>query len=237
MRGVRVLLLGQGRIEFDGQPLTRLMASKHQALVFYLAATDEPALRSRLAALLWGDNDEVAAHANLRVALTRLRRWLPDMLDIDNRQVAFAADAKVSVDLRDLTQALQYDAPLAVREAAAAAWRGPLLDGLDVVGSDEFERWLTQMRQRAQRDALALRRALLQSHEADGALDAAIDHARADAPTGCSRPAHRRAGSVRSLPRRARRAAGRTTFGGLLCALHAHSCRPTYCFDAAHTRA
>jgi DNA-binding SARP family transcriptional activator len=148
MRGVRVLLLGQGRLEFDGQPLTRLMASKHQALVFYLAATDEPALRSRLATLLWGDNDEAAAHANLRVALTRLRRWLPDILDIDNRQVAFAAEAKVSVDWRDLTQALQGDAPLAAREAAAAAWRGPLLDGLDVVGSDEFERWLTQMRQR-----------------------------------------------------------------------------------------
>jgi DNA-binding SARP family transcriptional activator len=178
MRGVRVLLLGQGRIEFDGQPLTRLMASKHQALVFYLAATDESALRSRLATLLWGDNDEAAAHANLRVALTRLRRWLPDMLDIDNRQVAFAADAKVSVDLRDLTQALQYDAPLAAREAAATAWRGPLLDGMDLAGSDEFEHWLALMRQRAQRDAITLRRGLLQTHEADGALDAAIGHAR-----------------------------------------------------------
>jgi DNA-binding SARP family transcriptional activator/tetratricopeptide (TPR) repeat protein len=178
MRGVRVLLLGQGRLEFDGQPLTRLMASKHQALVFYLAATIEPVLRSRLATLLWGDNDEAAAHANLRVALTRLRRWLPDMLDIDNRQVAFAADAKVSVDWRDLTQALQGDAPLAAREAAALAWRGPLLDGLDVAGSDEFEHWLALMRQRAQRDAITLRRELLQSHEADGALDAAIGHAR-----------------------------------------------------------
>lgn len=178
MRGVRVLLLGQGRLEFDGQPLTRLMANKHQALVFYLAATSEPALRSRLATLLWGDNDEAAAHANLRVALTRLRRWLPDMLDIDNRQVAFAADAKLSVDWRDLTQALHGDAPLAAREAAALAWRGPLLDGLDVAGSDEFEHWLALMRQRAQRDAITLRRGLLQSHEADGALDAAIGHAR-----------------------------------------------------------
>jgi DNA-binding SARP family transcriptional activator len=178
MRGVRVLLMGQGRLEFDGQPLTRLMAGKHQALVFYLAATGEPALRSRLATLLWGDNDEAAARANLRVALTRLRSWLPGVLDIDNRQVAFAADAKVSVDWHDLTQALQDDAPLAAREAAARAWRGPLLDGLDVAGSDEFEHWLAQMRQRAQRDALALRRALLQLHEANGAQDAAIGHAR-----------------------------------------------------------
>ena len=178
MRGVRVLLLGQGRLELDGQPLTRLMASKHQALVFFLAATGQPAPRSRLAALLWGEHDEAAARANLRVALTRLRRWLPDVLDIDDRQVAFAADATVSVDWHDLTQALQADVPLAAREAAARAWRGPLLDGLDIAGSDEFERWLTQMRQRAQRDALDLRRSLLQSHEAGGELDMAIHHAR-----------------------------------------------------------
>jgi DNA-binding SARP family transcriptional activator len=179
MRGVRVLLMGQGRLELDGQPLTRLMASKHQALVFYLAAIGEPAPRSRLAALLWGDNDEAAARSSLRVALTRVRRWLPGVLDIDNRQVAFAADATVSVDWHDLTRGLQDDASLAAREAAARLWRGPLLDGLDVTGSDEFERWLAQMRQRAQRDAVDLRRLLLQSHEAEGDLDAAIGHARA----------------------------------------------------------
>ena len=179
MRGLRVLLMGQGRLELDGQPLARLMSSKHQALVFYLAATGEPAPRGRLATLLWGDSDETAARASLRVALTRVRRWLPDVLDIDNRQVTFAADATVSVDWRELTQALQADAPLAAREAAARAWRGPLLDGLDVAGSDEFERWLAQMRQRAQRDAVDLRRLLLQTHEAEGDLEAAIGHARA----------------------------------------------------------
>jgi DNA-binding SARP family transcriptional activator len=178
MRGLRVLLLGQGRLELDGQPLTRLMAVKHQALVFYLAATDQPAPRGQLATLLWGDAEESAARGNLRVALTRLRRWLPGVLEIDDRQVAFAAGASVSVDWRDLTQALKPDAPPAAREAAASAWRGPLLDGLDVAGIDEFERWLAQVRQRAQRDALDLRRLLLQSHEDAGALDAAVGHAR-----------------------------------------------------------
>ena len=178
MRGLRVLLLGQGRLEFDGQPLTRLMAAKHQALVFYLAATGEPAPRNRLAALLWGELDEAAARANLRVALTRLRRWLPGVLDIDERTVAFAADVPVSVDWQEVTAALRDDAPPAAREAAALAWRGPLLDGLDVAGSDAFEHWLAQVRQRAQRDAVALRRALMQRQEADGALDTAITHAR-----------------------------------------------------------
>ena len=178
MRGLRVLLLGQGRLELDGQPLTRLMAVKHQALVFYLAAIDQPAPRGQLATLLWGDTEESAARGNLRVALTRLRRWLPGVLEIDDRQVAFAAGASVSVDWRELAQALKPDAPPAAREAAACVWRGPLLDGLNVAGIDEFERWLGQTRQRAQRDALDLRRLLLQSHEDAGALDAAVGHAR-----------------------------------------------------------
>lgn len=178
MRGLRVLLLGPGRLEFDGQPLTRLMPVKQQALVFFLAAAGVPVPRARLAPLLWGEMDEPAARANLRAALTRLRRWLPGALDIDDRQVAFAPGTPLAVDWHELVAALRDDAPRGAREAAAGLWRGPLLDGLDLVGSDEFERWLTQSRQRALRDAVALRRRLLSAAEADGDLDTAVAHAR-----------------------------------------------------------
>ena len=178
MRGLRVLLLGPGRLEFDGQPLTRLMPVKQQALVFFLAATGAPVPRARLAPLLWGDVDEPAARASLRAALTRLRRWLPGALEIDDRQVGFASGTPLAVDWHELTAALRDDALREAREAAAGLWRGPLLDGLDLVGSEEFERWLAQSRQRALRDAVALRRRLLADSEAGGALDAAIAHAR-----------------------------------------------------------
>lgn len=179
MRGLRVLLLGQGRLEFDGQPLTRLMAAKQQALVYYLAVAGAPVTRTRLAALLWGNADEAAARTNLRTALSKLRRWLPGVLDIDDRQVGFATGVPVAVDWAELTAALREGAPPDEREAAAAAWRGPLLDGLDVAASDDFERWLAQSRQRAERDAVALRRKLLALQEAAGAIDAAVAHARA----------------------------------------------------------
>ena len=52
MQGLRVLLLGQGRLELDGQALTRLLAPKQQALVFYLAAVGGPVARTKLAAML-----------------------------------------------------------------------------------------------------------------------------------------------------------------------------------------
>ena len=178
MRGLRVLLLGQGRLEFDGQPLTRLMATKQQALVYLLAAAGEPLPRARIAALLWGEHDEAAARASLRVALTRLRRWLPGLLDIDDHEVAFAPDAPLWVDWQVLRAALSADVDTATRETAAQLWRGPLLDGLDIAGSDGFEHWLAQSRQRALQDAQALRRALLAQHEARGDTEAAIVHAR-----------------------------------------------------------
>jgi DNA-binding SARP family transcriptional activator len=178
MRGLRVLLLGPGRLEFDGQPLTRLMPVKQQALVFFLATADAPVPRARLAPLLWGDAEEPAARASLRAALTRLRRWLPGALDIDDRQVGFASDLPLAVDWQELTAALHDDASREARVAAAGLWRGPLLDGLDLVGSDEFERWLAQSRQRARHDGVALRRRLLTDSEAAGANEAAIAHAR-----------------------------------------------------------
>jgi len=74
VQGLRVLLLGPPRLELDGQALTRLMAAKHQALVFHLAAEGRAVPRTRLAGILWGDLDEAPARANLRVALTRLAR-------------------------------------------------------------------------------------------------------------------------------------------------------------------
>ncbi len=179
MRGLHVLVLGHGRIELDGQALTRLMSPKHQAIVYFLAASEAPAARGRLAALLWGGLDEPAARANLRVALTRLRRWLPGLLDIDDRQVAFAAGTALHVDWREVTAALRDPTDEARVEQAAAAWRGPLLDGFEIAGSDEFEHWLAQSRRRAQRDVVELRRGLLQRACADGRRDAAIAHAHA----------------------------------------------------------
>ncbi len=181
MNGLRVRLLGQPRLELDGQPLTRLMAVKHQALVFYLAAQDHPVLRHRLAALLWGQLDPGAARANLRVALSRLRRQLPDLLAIDGAAVGFATGAEVQVDLRELERvaanpaAAGHEAALAV----ARSWRGPFLDGFDLGDADEFDHWMAAARQRAARLAAALRAHLASQCEMQGRIGEAIEHLRA----------------------------------------------------------
>ena len=161
MRGLRILLLGRPRLELDGQPLTRLIALKHQALVYYLAVQGGPVSRAQLATLLWETLDEAAARANLRVALTRLRRWLPELLDIDDR--AGRLCRRRAAGHRPGRAAAPHWTP---RRRAKRAWPPrapgavPLLDGLALDDSEGFERWLAAARQRAQRDAVALRHAL-----------------------------------------------------------------------------
>lgn len=181
MRGLRISLMGRPLIELDGQPLTRLIAAKHQALVFYLAAQDSSVSRARLATLLWGEVGEADARANLRMALSRLRRWLPDILETDSHQVGFRDSRSLSVDLREMEAVTRAAGETATERLAAAAdlYRGPLLDGFDLTGVEDFEDWRRQTAGRARRLAVELRQRLVERMEAAGRSEEAIGHARA----------------------------------------------------------
>jgi len=193
LRGLRVLLLGRPRLELDGQALTAVMPAKQQALLYLLATEGQPLARGRATALLWGRHDEAAARANLRVALSHLRRWLPGLLAIDAREVAFAAEAPVTVDLVELEAAAAAGCewPHERRAEAAEAWRGPPLEGFELPDADEFERWLQPVRQRATRAVQQLRAALAEACEREGDLEGALRHTRARlAVDDADEPAH-----------------------------------------------
>jgi DNA-binding SARP family transcriptional activator len=65
---------GQVLIKFDGAPIENLASIKAKALLIYLAVTGKSHSRSALAALLWSDMPDTGARANLRVALSALRK-------------------------------------------------------------------------------------------------------------------------------------------------------------------
>lgn len=177
MRGLNVRLLGRPRLEFDGQPMTRLLGAKPQALVFYLAAEGGgPVARGQLATLLWGALDESAARANLRLALTRLRQRLPGVVAADAGAVGLSAQVPTFVDLRQVESAAALDdeAPLESLEAAASSCRGPFLDGFELSGAEAFDDWVRRERARSQRSAQALLRRLAERLEARGTIDRAI---------------------------------------------------------------
>jgi DNA-binding SARP family transcriptional activator/tetratricopeptide (TPR) repeat protein len=178
VRGLRVLLLGRPRLEVDGQALADELPAKHRALLFRLAAADGALPRAELAALLWEDLDESAARGNLRTALMRLRRALPDVLEADAERIGFAPGLPLQVDRTDLARAASGAGTPGERLAAARAWRGPLLEGFTPPG-DAFEHWLAIERTRTQRQAVGLWRALAEAAERDESSGEAEGHWRA----------------------------------------------------------
>ncbi|MCA9930019.1 MAG: hypothetical protein KC419_16155, partial [Anaerolineales bacterium] len=70
---IKIWLLGNLRIEFEGQDLY-LPYQKAAALLAYLAVSGKAHNRRKLAALLWGNVDDSRAQNSLRNALFVIRR-------------------------------------------------------------------------------------------------------------------------------------------------------------------
>ncbi len=181
LRGLQIRMLGRPRLEIDGQPLGRLIGAKQQALVFFLAGEERAVTRARLATLFWGRLEAAAARSNLRVALSRLRKLLPQMLAIDDAEVGLSPGATIRIDFRELEAIARDPSAFSGERIAAAArsWRGHFLEGFELGDADEFDDWVRTVRPRASRSAIMLRRHLAGASEAAGDPEAAIGHLRA----------------------------------------------------------
>lgn len=158
---LRIFLLGQPRVEYQGLPL-EVELRKGQALLYYLAYQAEPASRRRLAGLLWPDRPDVEARRQLSYALYHLnRRHIAPL-----QQALVVAAPPDSLALNpDLSGQLTVDAlvfrnaageilrcqrlPAQPRplEAGLALYRGEFLAGFAAPGSDLFEDWLARERE------------------------------------------------------------------------------------------
>jgi DNA-binding SARP family transcriptional activator/predicted ATPase len=125
---LHVRTLGGLELTLDGRPVIELASAKGRALVAYLAVTGEAASRSRLAGLLWSDLPEDAARANLRLALTKLRRALPDHVDAGR-------------DAIRLTGRWTVDHP-----GELDGTNGEFLAGLDLADAALFDEWVAAER-------------------------------------------------------------------------------------------
>ncbi len=154
MPTLTITTLGGLQIALDQEPVTELASRKAEALLVYLACTQQPQAREWLADWLWDDRDPKQALGNLRVVLSSLRRALPEQLVITRYDVGLA-QTNVWIDCLELEQALaaaQADptvstAALERLEQAVALYHGEFLQGFFVRDASGFEDWTAQQRE------------------------------------------------------------------------------------------
>src|SRR5262245_28718273 len=136
---------------------------KGQAVLAYLARRPrESHPRDKLATLFWGDMPQALARHNLRQALCVLRAALPgepaSIIRAAADDIALDAD-RVVVDAIEFERLAASDS-LDDLEAAAALYRGELLDGI-AVAEPVFEDWLREERAELHEQALSVLARLL----------------------------------------------------------------------------
>lgn len=172
---LEIQLLGPPRVLVDGAPLA-VDTRKAVAILALLGADARPFARDELAALLWPESDDAAAHGALRRTLSTMRTAIGDgPLMIDRSRVDLDRD-RVRIDLADV-EAAMHATDRATLTAAAALARGAFLAGFNLRDSPEFDDWRAARAVGAERAVLAVLDRLAEAAEAEGDLPAAIDAA------------------------------------------------------------
>lgn len=167
-----IRLLGQPRIELDGQPLT-IRRRKSRALVYYLAAQAHPRTRDHLLGIFWPDLDRAAAQQSLRTTLYELRKVLDRWLVVDGDQLGLSAAA--GVDVRTFERKLSPPVDdLADLRATLALYQGEFLSGFGLDAAPEFDDWLMAQAERYRRLAVRGFSALANRLEAQNEYAAAL---------------------------------------------------------------
>jgi TolB-like protein len=150
MAGLLIALLGG--LEISGGEMTARasLTRKTRALVAYLALQGARGQsREKLAELLWGNSAEEQARANLRQALSSVRKALngngATYLVADGDQISLAG-RDIDLDVAEFERLVAEATPQALKRAAVL-YRGDLLDGFSLK-EDSFEAWARTERER-----------------------------------------------------------------------------------------
>ncbi len=198
---LHVSLLGAPLLHFHNRPYDIPRRQTH-ALLYYLAVSEQPVPRDRLAFLLWPDEDNASARRKLSRLLTHLRSALPESeyIQTPNDQVSLDGSL-IWCDAREVRQCHRQftrrthpppaKAGAVSRSGAAAAaehpavdslcraanlYRGEFLAGFALPHHHEYAAWLTEERATWLRTHLDVLTALVE-HFAPLNTATAIDYA------------------------------------------------------------
>lgn len=153
MPHLKLRLLGPPQVELDGA-LCDLHSHKALALLAYLAVTNQPHRRAKLATLFWPEQGESRALAYLRHTLWTVRKLLgAALLDRDHEVVRLDPQTDLWLDvtafqtqlaagnLAETPSAAACMAALPHLQAAVALYRDDFLAGFSLRDSELFDEW------------------------------------------------------------------------------------------------
>ncbi len=147
-------MLGELELRRGDQVLALPPSRKTRALLAYLVLTGRSHRREQLCDLFWDITDD--PRGALRWSLSKLRALLDDddatRIEADREDVGFRPRG-ARVDVLEVRRALAgrslESIPLAELEHHAAAYRGELLEGLDLPDFDTYQAWCVAEREEA----------------------------------------------------------------------------------------
>lgn len=185
MPHLSLCVLGPFQAELDGAPLTALKSNKVRALLAYLAVEHErPHPRETLAGLLWPELPESVALANLRDALSNLRRHLQDgqaaspLIAITAGSLQFNAEGDCWVDVLAFANLTRQTPETEALEQSLALVQGDFLEGFYLRDSAPFEEWQLLKREQFQRQVTGILYRLAGRYTDQGAYARAATHLR-----------------------------------------------------------
>ena len=95
---LQIYLLGDVHLSLNDTPLTGLKSRTVEGLCIYLACHQKPVAREILYTLFWPTTPEKQAKANLRGALSYLRKHIADHLQVTRQTIGFDHSKKQFVD-------------------------------------------------------------------------------------------------------------------------------------------
>lgn len=182
---LKVRLLGEFQINYDGQSIAAIDSVRLQSLCAYLASRPEiPQSRAKLAFSFWPDSTEKQALTNLRHLLHKLRHALPEperFIHVDAKSIHWRVDPDFSCDVSTFEKHLKLTAEsnqkgdisstLSHLSAAIEIYQGDFLPG-------QYDDWVENERERLRQEYTKALRSLVQIHEDRRDYNAAIDIAR-----------------------------------------------------------
>lgn len=177
---LNIKLLGETTITLENEPVSGLRSRTAEALLIYLACEQRPFSRQYLAEFFWEARDPEQSAANLRAALSMLRKQVGDHLHVTRQTVAFNSGAPYRLDVAEFlaaaeeTKGEESETNAAAWETAVSTYGGVFLKGFSLRDSRGFEEWALLKREHLQQQALLLLRRLLRRQLSDGRSDAAL---------------------------------------------------------------